>query len=199
MKLNPLFFNRVFRPTLFIILLIPLGLLISGFKLDTLGANPIEYALHDLGEWALRLLLLALLLSPLNRLFKWKQALQLRRMVGLFSFFYASLHLLCYLIFEQGFDIKAIVDDIWERPFITAGFAAFITLLPLAITSTRAKMRQMGRRWKLLHRFVYLAVILCVIHFWWLVKVDISEPFIYASLTTILLVERAWQWSKNRK
>lgn len=172
--------------------------LLSGFYLASLGANPIEYALHFLGEWSLRILLLTLLLSPLSRAFKWIQLLQLRRMFGLYAFFYASLHLLCYLSFEQAFDINAIIADIWERPFITIGFAAFMALLPLAITSTRRKMRQMGRRWKVLHRLVYLAVILCVIHFWWLVKADTSEPIIYAAVTATLLFERALRWSKNR-
>lgn len=199
MQIKPSLFNKVVRPATFFLLLLPLLILLSELYLDSLGANPIEHILRSLGEWSLRILLLALLISPLNRALRWIQVLQLRRMVGLFSFFYATLHLLCYLAFEQAFDIAFIIDDIWERPFIAAGMAAFITLLPLAITSTRAKMRQMGKRWKPLHQFVYLAVILAVIHFWWLVKADISEPFVYASLTTVLLLERVWHWSKFKK
>ncbi|MGB1310544.1 MAG: sulfite oxidase heme-binding subunit YedZ [Leucothrix sp.] len=154
--------------------------------------------LRELGEWSLRILLLTLCVSPLSRILQWLQLLQLRRMAGLFSFFYACLHLLCYLGFEQAFDVQAMLIDIWERPFITVGFAAFLTLLPLAITSTRTKIRQMGRHWKVLHRLIYLAVILCVIHFWWLVKVDINEPLIYATLTTIILFERIWHRVKNK-
>jgi len=173
--------------------------LLFGLYANSLGANPVEYALRFVGEWSLRILVIALLISPLSRLLKWAQLLQLRRMLGLYVFFYATLHLLCYLIFEQAIDVSSILADIWERPFITVGFAAFLTLLPLAITSTRSKMRQMGKRWKLLHRFVYLAVILSVIHFWWLVKADVSEPIVYASLTTIALLERVWQWAKSKK
>ena len=198
MQIKPSLFNKIVKPVSFIVLLLPLFTLVSGFYLNSLGANPIEHILHDLGEWGLRILLLALLLSPLSRMLKWIQVLQLRRMLGLFAFFYASLHLLCYLVFEQAFDIKAMIDDIWERPFIAIGFGGFLCLLPLAITSTRQIMRQMGQRWKLLHRLVYLAVILCVIHFWWLVKTDISEPLVYASLTTAILLERVWQWVKQK-
>jgi len=198
-RINPTLFNRIVRPAAFILLLLPLLNLLFGLYSNTLGANPIEYALRFVGEWSLRILLIALLISPLSRLLSWVQLLQLRRMLGLYAFFYASLHLLCYLIFEQALDINAILADIWERPFITVGFAAFLTLLPLAITSTRSKMRQMGKRWKPLHQLVYLAVILCVIHFWWLVKADVSEPLVYASLTTIVLLERVWHWRKNKK
>jgi len=197
-RINPTLFNRIVRPLAFILLLLPLLNLLFGLYSNTLGANPIEYALRFFGEWSLRILLIALLISPLSRLLSWVQLLQLRRMLGLYAFFYASLHLLCYLIFEQALDINAIFADIWERPFITVGFAAFLTLLPLAITSTRTKIRQMGKRWKLLHQLVYLAVILCVVHFWWLVKADVSEPLVYASLTTIVLFERVWHWGKNK-
>ena len=197
MQIQPKLFNNIVKPASFITLMLPLLFLIAGLFFDRLGANPIETILQDLGEWALRILLLALLLSPLSRAMKWPQLVQLRRMTGLFVFFYASLHLLCYIGFEQSFDISSVIDDLWERPFITAGFAGFLTLLPLAITSTRTKMRQMGTKWKLLHRLVYLAVILCVIHFWWLVKADISTPMIYASITAILLLERVW-WSRQK-
>ena len=196
MQINPKFFNKVFKPLIFFLLALPFLLLLSGLYFNSLGANPIEYVLRSLGEWALIILLLALIISPLRHALQWIQVLQLRRMVGLFSFFYATLHLLCYLGFEQAFDIQSVINDIWERPFIAVGMAAFITLLPLAITSTRTKMRQLGTRWKLLHQLVYLAVILCVIHFWWLVKADISEPIIYAALTTVVLLERVWRWSK---
>lgn len=197
MQIQAKFFNNIVKPASFILLMLPLLLLIVGLFFDTLGANPIETIIRDLGEWALRILLLALSLSPLSRLLKWPQLIQLRRMTGLFVFFYASLHLLFYLGFEQSFDIGLVFEDIWERPFITVGFAGFLTLIPLAITSTRIKRRQMGARWKRLHQLVYLAVILCVIHFWWLVKADVSTPMVYASVTAILLLERVW-WSKQK-
>jgi len=162
-------FNDFIKPALFALLLTPTLILIAGVYYDTLGANPPEYVFHNLGEWTLRILLLTLLISPIRRAFNWPQALQLRRMFGLFTFYYASLHCLFYLFFEQGFDWLAIYDDIWERPFITVGLAAFLLMIPLAITSTKNMMRQMGKRWKLLHLLVYPAVIFSVIHFWWLV------------------------------
>lgn len=185
-------FNNWIKPILFVLLLTPTLLLISGIFFDTLGANPPEYIFHSLGEWALRLLLLTLLISPIRRLMKWHQLLQLRRMFGLFTFYYASLHCLFYLWFEQGLDWRSIYNDIWERPFITVGALSFLFLLPLAITSTKNMMRQMGKRWKLLHLLVYPAVIFSVIHFWWLVKADITEPLVYAGLTAALFAERVW-------
>ena len=197
MQIQAKFFKNIVKPAIFITLLLPLFYLLAGLYFDYLGADPVEAIIFDLGEWALRILLLALFLSPLSRLLKWIQLIQLRRMIGLFAFFYASLHFLSYIGFEQSFEIQAVLEDIWERPFIAVGFTAFLTLLPLAITSTRTKMRQMGARWKALHRLVYLAVILCVIHFWWLVKADVSTPLVYASLTAILLLERVW-WSKHK-
>ena len=197
MHVKPQLFSKVVKPVTFLLLTIPFLNLLFGTYFDTLGANPIEYILHNSGEWSLRILLLTLCLSPMSRMLRWIQVLQIRRMIGLFSFFYASLHLLCYIGFEQAFDVFSIIDDIWERPFITVGLSAFLMLLPLAITSTRNKMRQMGRRWKLLHRLVYLAVILCVIHFWWLVKADLQEPIIYASFATVVLLERSWQWART--
>lgn len=197
MNIKPKLFSSIVKPAVYLLLLLPLLVLINNFS-DSLGANPIEYIIHQLGEWSLRILLLTLTISPLSRLLKWPQLVQLRRMLGLLAFFYASLHFLSYLVFEQALDIKSIINDIWERPFIAVGFSAFILLLPLAITSTRSKMRQMGGKWKVLHRLVYLAVILCVIHFWWLVKADVSDPTLYASLTAVVLFERVWRWSKHK-
>ena len=197
MHVKPQLFSKVVKPVTFLLLTIPFLNLLFGTYFDTLGANPIEYILHNSGEWSLRILLLTLCLSPMSRMLRWIQVLQIRRMIGLFSFFYASLHLLCYIGFEQAFDVFSIIDDIWERPFITVGLSAFLMLLPLAITSTRNKMRQMGRRWKLLHRLVYLAVILSVIHFSSLVKADLQEPIIYASSPAVVLLERIWQWART--
>jgi sulfoxide reductase heme-binding subunit YedZ len=191
-------FKNIVKPTFFIVLLLPLLYLLIGLLLGYLGANPVETIILSLGEWALVILLLALSLSPLSRIFKWVQLIQLRRMVGLFAFLYALLHFLSYIGFEQDFEISSVLNDIWERPFIAAGFAAFLILTALAITSTRAKRRQMGSSWKTLHRFVYLAVILCVLHFWWLVKADVSDPILYASLTALVLLERVWFWSKHK-
>jgi len=199
MQLKATTFNNILKPTLFLLLLAPTIWLIAGLWLNTLGANPIEYILHTLGDWALRILLLTLLLSPLRRLLNWIQLVQLRRMMGLFTFYYASLHLLCYLWFEQGFNLSSVYSDVWDRPFILFGMTAFLFLIPLAITSTRNKMRQLGRRWKVLHMLVYPAVIFGVVHFWWLVKADTTEPLIYALLTFILLTERLWRFKRGEK
>ncbi|PWQ94275.1 sulfite oxidase heme-binding subunit YedZ [Leucothrix arctica] len=192
MHIRSALFNNTIKPIFFVLLLLPTLLLIKGISFDTLGANSPEYVFHSLGEWALRILLLTLLLSPLRRALRWPQLLQLRRMFGLFTFYYASLHSLFYLWFEQSLDWLAIYSDIWDRPFITAGVLAFLCIFPLAITSTKNMMRQMGRRWKLLHLLVYPAVIFSVIHFWWLVKADITEPLVYAGLMAVLFAERAW-------
>ncbi|PWQ93053.1 sulfite oxidase heme-binding subunit YedZ [Leucothrix pacifica] len=199
MQLKATTFNNILKPILFLLLLAPTIWLIAGLWLNTLGANPIEYILHTLGDWALRILLLTLLLSPLRRLLNWIQLVQLRRMMGLFTFYYASLHLLCYLWFEQGFNLSSVYSDVWDRPFILFGMTAFLFLIPLAITSTRNKMRQLGRRWKVLHMLVYPAVIFGVVHFWWLVKADTTEPLIYALLTFILLTERLWRFKRGEK
>ena len=199
MHIKPALFGKVFKPLVFCALSTPLIYLITGLGLDYLGANPIEHLIRSLGEWALIIMILTLTISPLSRFVKWPQLVQSRRMIGLFSFFYALLHLAAYLVFEQSLEITAVLLDIWERPFITDGFVAFLCLIPLAVTSTNAKIRQMGHRWKQLHRIVYLALILAVLHYWWLVKADVSNPTLYASLTAILFFERVWRWLQRRK
>ena len=179
-------------------MLAPVLYLALGLFFDYLGANPIENILHSLGEWALVILILCLSLSPISRILKWAQLIQLRRMFGLFAFLYALLHFLSYFGFEQGFELGLVLDDLWDRPFIAVGFAAFIIIFVLATTSTQKKRRQMGVHWKTVHRFVYLAVILSVIHFWWLVKADVKDPILYAFLVTLVLLERVWYWSKRK-
>lgn len=179
------------RIIVFVAALVPLAWLGAGFATDQLGANPIEALTHSTGEWALRFLLLSLALTPLRLLSGLAWPLRLRRMLGLYAFFYTSLHLACYLWLDQFFDWPAIGRDILKRPFITVGFAAFILLLPLAATSFKAAIRALGgRRWQALHRSVYAIAVLSVIHFWWLVKRDIREPLIYAVLLAALLAIR---------
>lgn len=179
------------KPTVFLLGLSPLGWYACGIWLDTLGANPIEAITRGLGTWALNLLLLTLLMSPLKRHAGWRWPLELRRMLGLFTFFYASLHLLTYLWLDQFFDWPAIAKDIVKRPFITAGMSAFALLVPLAATSNLHAIRALGgRRWQQLHRAVYLAGILGVLHYLWLVKADLLQPMIYALLLTVLFILR---------
>ncbi|HHH49075.1 MAG TPA: protein-methionine-sulfoxide reductase heme-binding subunit MsrQ [Gammaproteobacteria bacterium] len=185
---------RYLKPTLFLTCLLPLALLVwDGFH-DALGANPIETITHRTGDWTLRFLLITLTMTPLRRLMGWNGVLRLRRMLGLFAFFYACLHFLTYLVLDQFFDWDAIIRDIAKRPYITIGFSAFVLLIPLAVTSTKAMMRRLGRRWGQLHRLTYLVAIFGVIHYLWLVKADYLPPALYASVLAILLGLRLWWW-----
>lgn len=171
--------------------LLPMAWLIWGFHTDQLGANPIEAITHSTGDWTLRFLLLSLALTPLRLVSGLAWPMRLRRMLGLYAFFYATLHLACYLWLDQFFDWAAIGRDILKRPFITVGFAAFALLLPLAATSFNAAIRALGgQRWQALHRSAYAIAVLSVIHYWWLVKRDIREPLLYALILAILLAIR---------
>lgn len=179
-------FIRVLKPVLFIACLLPLaGLWYSG-----LGANPVETLTHVSGDWALRLLLLTLAITPLRRFSGWPEWLRLRRMLGLYAFFYALLHLSVYALFDHGLSLASIAEDIGKRPYVTLGFAVFLLLLPLAITSPKAMMRRLGRRWKTLHRLVYPAALLAVLHYLWLVKADVREPLIYGLVLAVLMAAR---------
>jgi len=171
--------------------LAPLALLVwRGFN-NGLGANPIEFITRSTGEWTLILLLVTLCITPLRRLTGLNWLLRLRRMLGLTAFFYGCLHFTTYLWLDQFFDPAAIIKDIVKRPFITAGFAAFLLLIPLAITSTDAMVRRLGaKRWLLLHRLAYVATGIGVVHYWWLVKADVSEPLFYAVALAVLLAAR---------
>jgi sulfoxide reductase heme-binding subunit YedZ len=158
-----------------------------------LGANPIEAVTRSTGWWTLALLAATLTVTPLRRLLGAPWLLRLRRMLGLFAFGYASLHFTTYLWLDQFFDLAEIARDVVKRPFITVGFAAFVLLLPLAATSTNAMVRRLGaRRWQRLHRAVYLIAVLGVLHFWWLVKKDVTEPRLFALVMGVLLAARLW-------
>jgi sulfoxide reductase heme-binding subunit YedZ len=156
------------------------------------GANPVEFLTRSSGFWTLTFLCLALTVAPLRRLTGRVWLMRLRRMLGLFTFFYACLHFTTYLWFDQWFDIASIVRDIAKRPFITVGFAAFLLLIPLAATSTQAAIRRLGRRWQLLHRLVYVVAILALLHFWWhkAGKNDFAVPTVFAVIVALLLGER---------
>jgi sulfoxide reductase heme-binding subunit YedZ len=175
------------KAALFTVCLVPLGQIIHGIVTDSLGANPIEAVTRSLGDWTLRFLLITLAVTPLRRFIGLNWLLRLRRMLGLFTFFYASLHMLSYVCLDQFFAWNFILKDIYKRPFITVGFASFILLIPLAVTSTNAMMKRLGRNWLRLHRAVYVIAIFGVLHFWWLVKKDITEPVLYAGILAVLL------------
>lgn len=176
------------KALLFLACLIPVARLGWYGYSDQLGANPIEFITRSLGTWTLVFLLLALSITPLRKLSGWSWLVKLRRMTGLFVFFYALLHFITYIWLDQFFDLNAIYKDVIKRPFITIGFATFILLLPLAITSSNAMIKILaGERWQLLHRLVYLIAIFAVIHYWWLVKRDITQPLIYGGILSLLL------------
>jgi sulfoxide reductase heme-binding subunit YedZ len=182
---------RAIKAALFVACLIPLALLAWRGTHSGLGANPIEYITHSTGWWTLAFLLITLLVTPLRRVSSWNWLLRLRRMLGLYAFFYASLHFTTYIWLDQFFDLTSMVKDVIKRPFITIGFTAFVLLVPLAATSTNAMVRRLGaRRWQLLHRLVYVIATCGVIHFWWLVKKDITEPLVFAILLAVLLGAR---------
>jgi sulfoxide reductase heme-binding subunit YedZ len=155
-----------------------------------LGANPIEKITHWTGYTALVLLMLTLAVTPFRRLTGWNEVIRIRRLIGLFAFFYAALHFLIYVVLDQFFSLAAIGEDILERPYITVGFIAFVLLIPLAATSTKKAIRRLGKRWQTLHRLVYISAALGVLHFFWKVKADTREPLIFAGILATLLVLR---------
>jgi len=183
-------FRWLGKPAVFLLCLLPVALLVRDAMGDALGANPVEALLHATGDWTLRMLLITLAVTPVRRLSGWAWPLRLRRMLGLFAFFYALLHLTVYLWLDRQLLWSEILVDLTERPYITLGFAAILILVPLAATSTRAMMRRLGRNWKRLHRGVYAAAVLGVVHFWWLVKADVTEPLVYAVILGLLLGAR---------
>lgn len=185
----------------FLACLLPLAELIFGILSHGLGANPVEAVIRGLGDWALRFLLLTLAITPLRRLFSLPWLLRLRRMLGLYSFFYALLHVSTYVAVDQEFEWLDIAHDIAKRPFITVGFLAFLLLLPLAATSTNAMIRRLGgKRWQALHRAVYAIGVLGVLHYAWMVKADLRQPLIYAAILAVLLGLRlVWRLKQARQ
>ena len=184
---------RWLKPALFAAALIPFGYLVVGLLADGLGANPVETITHMSGEWALRLLLLTLLVTPLRRATGLTWLVRLRRMLGLFAFFYVVVHFTTYALLDAGLDLAYVVEDVLERPYITVGFVTLCALVPLAATSTDAMIRRLGgARWRRLHRLAYFAGAGGVLHFLWLAfsKSDLREPLIYLAILVVLLVAR---------
>src|SRR5437763_4359144 len=166
---------------------------------EDLTANPLEYITHFTGDWAIRLIASTLAITPLRKLLHVPDLIRFRRMLGVYAFFYASLHFLTYLWLDRLFDFHDLGKDIAKRPFITMGFAAFILMLPLAITSTKGWIRRLGgKRWQLLHRLIYFSAIAAVIHYYWLVKSDVRLPLLYAAIIGALLLYRITIWVRGR-
>jgi sulfoxide reductase heme-binding subunit YedZ len=184
---------RWIKVGLFTLGLLPFVRLVVAVFIDQLGANPVEFITRNTGDWTLYLLCLALAITPLRKLTGWNWLIKLRRMTGLFAFFYVTLHFITFLWFDHAFNVVTMFNDVVKRPFITVGFAAFILLIPLAVTSTNAMVKRLGgKRWQWLHRLVYVIVPLGVLHFWWMkaAKNNLFEPFLFAVLVAILLAVR---------
>ena len=193
----------VVKVFVFLLALAPLGRLLLGVFAfpEWLGANPAEYITRSTGDWALRFLLMALAVTPLRKVSGWVWIARLRRMLGLYAFFYVIVHFASYVSFDHVFDVRAILEDVVKRPFITVGFLSLLLLLPLAATSTHGMVRRLGaQRWNALHRLVYLIGPLAVLHFWWMVKRDLTEPVIYALVLAALLGYRVREkWRATRR
>ena len=176
---------------LFVTCLLPFIVLVYGAITDDLGTNPVEALTHETGEWALRFLLITLAITPLRRLLNINWLIKFRRMLGLFVFFYATLHFITYIWLDQYFDIQEILIDIPKRPFITVGFVSFLLLVPLALTSTNAMQKRLKKKWLTLHKLVYIIPMLVILHFIWSLKADYSQPLLYTLIFLILMIFRA--------
>ena len=187
MQISP----RIAKPALVVLALSPVAYLAWGFFHDELGANPIEMLTRETGVWTLRFIVATLVITPLRRLTGWNGLVKYRRMLGLFAFFYGSVHLLTYVWLDQFFDVPGIVKDVLKRPFITMGMIAFLAMLPLALTSTTGWIRRLGgKRWQAIHRLIYLTAVCGVIHYYWLVKADVARPIRYAAIVVVLFAAR---------
>lgn len=183
----------------FILALFPFVYIVFGVFTQNLGSDPQKTIVLHFGEWSFRILIITLLLSPLRRLLGFKRAITYRRMLGLFVFFYASLHLVAYFIFYLGMGFGELAEEIIQRPYLIIGFLAWLLLIPLTVTSTKKAMRLLGKKWQKLHNVVYLILIVAWIHFFMQVKSDINEPLIYACIITLLFAERLVDNSKKKR
>jgi methionine sulfoxide reductase heme-binding subunit len=182
--------KRAIKVGLFVAALVPVALLIRGLLTGNLGVNPAETIQLETGRWTFKFLLLTLTITPVRRLTGWNVVIQYRRMIGLFAFFYGTLHFAAYWSFDLVFSFSRMAGDVVKRPFITMGFAAFLLMVPLAATSTKGWIRRLGRRWAMLHRLIYVSAICAAVHFAWKQKVFTGDPVIYAALVVILLTVR---------
>ena len=188
----------ILRRVIFAAALVPAAALVYSAFTGNLTANPIEYITHTTGLTALAFLIITLTVTPLRRLTGRNELVRLRRMLGLFAFFYACLHVSTWFILDWFFDVASMAADVVERPFITLGMTTFLLLLPLAMTSTAGMIRRLGKRWQRLHRLVYVAAFTAIVHFWWIVKADFREPRLWALALSVLLGFRAWWTLRTR-
>jgi len=191
--------RSVIRLALFALCIAPMLRLVWGGYADALGTNPIETITRATGWWCLFFLCITLSVTPLRHWTGQVWLLRLRRMLGLYAFFYACAHLTTFIWFDHWFDLVEMFRDVLKRPFITVGFSAFLLMLPLALTSSKAMVRLLGRRWQVLHQLIYLVAVLGVVHYWWLVKRDLTEPILFALVLAVLLGVRVrWRLKQSR-
>jgi sulfoxide reductase heme-binding subunit YedZ len=195
-------FNKwwILKPVVFLACLSPLTLLTWNAFHDGLSANPIDDITDTTGWWTLRFLIITLSITPLRRLTGWNSIIRFRRMLGLFAFFHGFLHFTTYVVLDHFFNFPIMVEDIIMRPYITVGFTGFVLMIPLAITSTKKWIGRLGgKRWQKLHRLIYVSAACGVLHYLWLVKLDIQRPAAYGALLAVLLVFRAWHAATSRR
>ena len=188
------------KAVLFLVCLGPLAAIIVPFVLHATIPDPLQFVQHGTGDWTLRFLVITLAITPLRQLLHLPELIRFRRMLGLYAFFYGFMHFTTYLVFDKIFDVHEIWKDIYKRPFITVGFLALTLLVPLAITSTAGWIRRLGgRRWRILHRAIYISAVCGVIHYYWLVKSAVIRPLFYAALVGLLLAWRVGDWLLRRR
>ena len=192
--------NKTLKPALFVACLSPLAWLVYNMFFGDLGANPVETITNTTGIWTLRLLAITIAITPIRWLTKWNRIITFRRMIGLFAFFYGTVHFLIYFVLDRSLMLDGLWEDIVERPYITVGFTAFVLMIPLAVTSTQGWIRRLGgKRWNLLHKLVYVSAALGVVHYWWKVKLDVTDPMVYAAIVAALLGARVIRWFARRQ
>ena len=198
--MSPHVIRRVVKPAVFLACLGPLSWLVYNAFWGDLGANPVETITNTTGIWTLRFLAITVAITPFRWVTKWNPIITFRRMIGLYAFFYGTLHFLIYFILDRSLIFDDLWEDIVKRPYITVGFTAFMLMVPLAFTSTTGWIRRMGgKRWNLLHKLVYVSATLGVVHYWWKVKLDVTNPMYYAALVAALLGVRLVRWFARRQ
>jgi sulfoxide reductase heme-binding subunit YedZ len=197
--LNSILTSKWTKLVVFLLCVVPLGMLILQAAQGQLTANPIEFITHTTGDWTLRFLVITLAITPLRKILRLPQLIRFRRMLGLFAFFYACLHFSTWIGLDKFFDWAEMWKDVQKRRFLTLGFTGFLLMIPLAITSTKGWIRRLGgKRWQMLHRAIYLSAIAGVIHYYWLVKSDVRKPVMYGAMVGVLLAWRLGTWIYGR-
>ena len=191
--------RKLIKPLVFVLALVPFAILLLRIFQNNLGPDPVQELSLETGEWTLRFLIIALAMTPLRRITAHVEFTRHRRMLGLFALFYATLHLAVWLVFMLEFRWFAMAKELFERPYITVGFSAYLILLALGLTSPRVMVRKLGKNWKRLHKLVYVAAVLGVVHLLWILRLDIGPAVLYGALVSLLLVYRAWFSLKSRR